>query len=57
MEKAKNFTDLIVWQKAHKFVLAIYQLSKNFPKDELFTLDFDIIVELKGLVAYYAETI
>ncbi len=38
MEKAKNFTDLLVWQKAHKFVLATYELSKGFPKEELFTL-------------------
>ncbi|MFA6186277.1 MAG: four helix bundle protein [Phycisphaerae bacterium] len=38
MEKAKNFTDLIVWQKAHKFVLSAYQLSENFPKNELYGL-------------------
>jgi four helix bundle protein len=38
MEKAKNFTDLIVWQKAHKFVLSIYRLSENFPKSEIYGL-------------------
>ncbi|MBN1634676.1 MAG: four helix bundle protein [Ignavibacteria bacterium] len=38
MEKSKTFKDLIVWQKAHKFVLDIYQLTKSFPKEELFCL-------------------
>ena len=35
---AKSFTDLIVWQKAHKLVLAIYRLSKNFPGNEIYGL-------------------
>jgi len=35
---AKNFTDLIVWQKAHQLVLAIYQISKVFPKNEIYGL-------------------
>ena len=26
---AKNFQDLIVWQKAHQFVLAVYRYGKN----------------------------
>jgi four helix bundle protein len=39
MEKpAKNFQDLIVWQKAHQFVLSVYKLSKNFPKSEMYGL-------------------
>ena len=38
MEKAKNFTDLIVWQKAHKFVLDIYKITKCFPKEEMYGL-------------------
>ena len=36
--KIKSFTDLIVWQKGHLLVVEIYKLTKNFPKDELFTL-------------------
>jgi four helix bundle protein len=35
---SKYFTDLLVWQKAHQFVLSIYKLSKRFPKEELFAL-------------------
>jgi four helix bundle protein len=36
--KSKSFTDLIVWQKAHQFVLEVYKLTKNFPKEEVFGL-------------------
>lgn len=42
MEKSKNFTDLIVWQKAHQLVLEIYQLSSDFPKNETFGLTSQI---------------
>ncbi|GAB3541472.1 four helix bundle protein [Spirosoma fluminis] len=38
MEKTKHFTELIVWQKAHQFVLKVYTLTKLFPKQELFGL-------------------
>jgi len=38
MEKSKHFTELIVWQKAHQFVLNVYTLTKSFPKEELFGL-------------------
>jgi four helix bundle protein len=29
---------LIVWQKAHQFVLSVYSLTKQFPKEEQFGL-------------------
>ena len=35
---AKSFTDLVVWQKAHALVLAIYRLTDAFPKSELYGL-------------------
>jgi four helix bundle protein len=35
---ARTFQDLIVWQKAHGFVLAAYVLSKKFPRDETYVL-------------------
>lgn len=31
--KTKSFKDLIVWQKAHAFVLNIYQHAKTFPAE------------------------
>ena len=36
--KTKSFQELIVWQKAHKFVLLVYKMTKSFPKEELFGL-------------------
>jgi four helix bundle protein len=35
---AKSFQDLIVWQKAHKFVLAVYHYSDYFPQKEIYGL-------------------
>ncbi|MBD2305315.1 four helix bundle protein [Chroococcidiopsis sp. FACHB-1243] len=35
---ARVFQDLIVWQKAHQFVSAVYRFSENFPKTELYGL-------------------
>lgn len=32
------FTDLDAWQESHKLVLLIYQVTKNFPREELFGL-------------------
>lgn len=37
-DPAKTFEDLIVWQKAHIFVLGTYLHTKKFPKSELYGL-------------------
>lgn len=34
----RDFTDLEVWQEAHRLTLLIYELSKRFPKEELYGL-------------------
>lgn len=31
---AKSFRDLVVWQKAHAFVLEVYRASEAFPSSE-----------------------
>lgn len=36
--QAQSFEDLLVWQKAHKYVLRIYRVTKSFPKEEMFGL-------------------
>ncbi|MBI5772864.1 MAG: four helix bundle protein, partial [Verrucomicrobia bacterium] len=41
-QPARSFRDLVVWQKAHQFVLAIYRLTKGFPADERFGLTSQI---------------
>jgi four helix bundle protein len=38
MEKSKTFQDLIVWQKAHAFVLMVYKITEAFPKHEVYGL-------------------
>jgi four helix bundle protein len=35
---AKSFQDLIVWQKAHQFVLSVYNYSDYFPQKEVYGL-------------------
>lgn len=35
---ARSFKELIVWQKAHQFVLEIYHFTRGFPSDEKFGL-------------------
>jgi len=35
---AQSFRDLIVWQKAHEFVLEIYRVTQCFPRQELYGL-------------------
>ena len=36
--KYKNFTEIPVWQLAHKSTLEIYKLTANFPREELYGL-------------------
>ena len=35
---ARTFADLLVWRKAHEFVLAIYRFTADFPKPETYGL-------------------
>jgi four helix bundle protein len=35
---ATSFQDLIVWQKAHAWVLTVYRFTKQFPGVELYGL-------------------
>jgi four helix bundle protein len=34
----RNFKELKVWQKAHQFVLGVYQQTRDFPSEERFGL-------------------
>ncbi|HEX4349815.1 MAG TPA: four helix bundle protein [Verrucomicrobiae bacterium] len=35
---ARTFQQLIVWQKAHEFVLGVYHFTENFPRTEIYGL-------------------
>lgn len=37
-QSAITFQDLIVWQKAHEFVLSVYKFTELFPKSEIYGL-------------------
>lgn len=37
-DSARTFEDLVVWQKAHLFVLTVYRLTNEFPQSEIYGL-------------------
>jgi four helix bundle protein len=55
MEPAKSFRDLIVWQKAHEFVLLVYSTTKNFPKEEIYGLTSQFRRAAVSITANIAE--
>ena len=52
---SKSFQNLIVWQKAHEWVLNIYALTKTFPKEELFGLTSQLRRAAVSIPANIAE--
>lgn len=36
--KIQNFTDLNVWQEGHRLVLMVYKATKDFPKEEKYSV-------------------
>jgi four helix bundle protein len=38
LNPAKSFTDLVVWQRAHEFVLQLSRFTERFPRAEIFAL-------------------
>ena len=54
-EGAKNFNDLIVWQKAHKLVLEIYKFTNDFPEEETYGLTSQIRRAAVSIPANIAE--
>jgi four helix bundle protein len=54
-EPAKSFEDLLVWQKAHAFVLKVYGLSKAFPPNEVYGLASQVQRAAVSIPANIAE--
>jgi len=52
---AQRFEDLIVWQKAHSFVLGVYKYTKSFPKHEMFGLSSHLRRAAVSIAANIAE--
>jgi len=55
MRASKSFQDLIVWQKAHQFVLSVYTLSDHFPKTEIYGLTSQLRRAAVSIPANIAE--
>jgi four helix bundle protein len=55
MKPAKTFEDLIVWQKAHAFVLAVYRFTEAFPKSEIYGLISQLRRAAVSIAANIAE--
>jgi four helix bundle protein len=52
---ARTFRDLVVWQKAHQFVLAVYTLTARFPKSETYGLSLQMRKAAVSIPANIAE--
>jgi four helix bundle protein len=53
--RARSFQDLIVWRKAHEFVLATYAFTRGFPKEELYGLSSQLRRAAVSIPANIAE--
>lgn len=51
----RNYRDLEVWEKAHKFTLLLYQKSRSFPKEEFYGLTSQLRRSAMSIGANLAE--
>ena len=52
----QDFRKLVVWQKAHQVALLTYQLTADFPRDELFGLRNSLRKTSVDIPAFIAES-
>ncbi|MEJ2353755.1 MAG: four helix bundle protein, partial [Anaerolineales bacterium] len=52
---AESFRDLLVYQKARNLALEIYQITKTFPREEMFSLTDQIRRSSRSIGAQIAE--
>ena len=51
----QNYKDLKVWEKAHLFTLKVYEQTKPFPKEELYSLTNQLRRAASSIPANIAE--
>ena len=51
----QNYKDLKVWEKSHLFTLSVYQETKSFPKEEIYSLTNQIRRCASSIPANIAE--
>ena len=52
---ARTFRDLVVWRRAHEFVLAVYAITVSFPKHETYGLSSQMRRAAVSIAANIAE--
>ena len=52
---ARSFRDLLVWRKAHEFVLAVYAFTAGFPRQETYGLSHQMRRAAVSIPANIAE--
>ena len=52
---ARSFRDLMVWQKAHAFVLGVYRYTESFPEREKYGLSHQLRRAAVSIPANIAE--
>jgi four helix bundle protein len=55
MSRIESFKDLIVYQKAYKLAMRIFELSKKFPKEETYSLTDQIRRSSRAVTSNIAE--
>jgi four helix bundle protein len=56
MTKIESFKDLIVYQKAYKLAMEIFEISKSFPKEEKYSLTDQIRRSSRSVTTNIAES-
>jgi four helix bundle protein len=51
----QNYKDLRVWGKAHLFTLKVYEITRDFPKEELYALTSQLKRSSSSIPANIAE--
>ena len=51
----QNYKDLKVWEKAHHFTLKVYEITKSFPKEEVYSLTNQLRRAASSVPANIAE--
>ncbi len=51
----QNYKDLKVWEKAHLFTLNVHEVTKSFPKEEIYSLTNQVRRAASSIPANIAE--
>jgi four helix bundle protein len=55
LEHAESFRDLVVYKKARKLAKSIFEITKSFPKEEMYSLTDQLRRSSRSVGAEIAE--